>query len=194
MANAGSTDTQDWQPKAQLVELCQRLAEDLSVDCTTRLRQVSAELRRNGEVARSVDDRTILTSLSAFVSDAFIRSLDVEIGRFCGTQPADAGCHELTVDVQRRSQCAPSPPPPMKSGSRLRRSLTKRIPSFVRRRGEKKSSKKEAVLRQLVDVEGSSMQWAKCRVVLKREPGGHMISFFSPPKVGHIAYFFLLLF
>ena len=175
----------DWRPSSYSLELCQRLAEDLSVDCITRLRQIAAELRRNGDVRADVEDGAVLATLSTVVTDVFAKSLDVDLARFSTSERMEV-CESgagSTLDPHRMSTCDSSPPPPMKGGSRLRRSLTKRIPSFVRRRGEKKSAKKEAVLRQLIDVEGSSMQWAKCRIVLRREPGGHMISFFSPPKV-----------
>ena len=95
---------------------------------------------------------------------------------------------------RRRVSRSTSPPAERQSGTKLRRSLTKRMPSFLRpaKRSDnslvsggrkQKPLKKEGVLQQLVDVDGGEIHWAKCRVVVKKDNSGHVISFFSPPKV-----------
>ncbi|XP_065197300.1 SH2B adapter protein 2-like isoform X1 [Sycon ciliatum] len=106
----------------------------------------------------------------------------------------------LQLDSRRISRST-SPPAERRASSgggdgKIRRSISKRMPSFLRstKRSNSTSSngegssrkqkplKKEGVLHQLVDVEGGEIRWAKCRVLVKRERSGHVISFYSPPK------------
>lgn len=132
----------------------------------------------------------------------------------CGGLVQSTNPATVSPPSRRRVSRSTSPPAERRHGGggakQLRRSITKRMPSFLRgpkrhdstsstsgSRGngptstsssssllrKQKPMKKEGVLQQLVDVEGSEIQWAKCRVVLKKETSGHIISFYSPPKV-----------
>eukprot|EP00117_Sycon_ciliatum_P009626 scpid82289/ scgid2354/ SH2B adapter protein 2; Adapter protein with pleckstrin homology and Src homology 2 domains; SH2 and PH domain-containing adapter protein APS len=131
--------------------------------------------------------RSRMHSLATLFSDKFTACVDEQVTTLWKQQ--------LQNDDERPegSDAAAAGVVPMKKGAKLRRSFKKKFgrkkhkesPEAEAERKQMKKLEKEGPLKQLIDIDGTSIQWVKCRVSLKRQPGGFMLSFFSPPKSTH---------